>query len=246
MINPFIVDECKRANIEMSPIETHLNETYGQCNEDLIIEALLIAHCWRKQTKMHQIYYIEIGANHPFQTGATYLFYRLYDAKGVLCEANPHLIQNLRMHRPRDTVVNAVISASHEKRAKFFIAAASELSSMDREHIRKFESRFHGMATVVEEIEVENIHINNFMATNAGQGVDFLSIDTEGTDYAILDAMDMERFRPAFVQLEHNSNLLEYVELLEPRDYVCLGVTEVNQIFADKRALSNLANASAI
>lgn len=236
--NPFIDYECNRAQINKAPIETRVNETYGQCNEDLIVEALLHAHCWRKKIAMSEIRYVEIGGNHPFQTSCTYLFYRLYGAKGVLCEANPHLAKILQAHRPQDIVVNVAVSAARDESIKFYIARAHELSSIDRNHIRKFEFGFGQQATVAEEIEVENLHINDFLNLHAGQDIDYLSIDTEGVDYAILEAMDMERFRPALLQLEHNSQAQIFIDLLTPRDYLCLGMTDVNLILADRRALA--------
>ena len=235
--NPFIDYECQRAQIAPAPIATRVNETYAQCNEDLIVEALLQAHCLRKKMPMNEIRYVEIGGNHPFQTSATYLFYRLYGAKGVLCEANPKLAEILRAHRPNDTIINAAVSVSHDARLKFYVARAHELSSILRDHIRKFEPGFGQQAEVSEEIEVENLHINDFLARYAGDGIDYMSVDIEGVDYAILEAMDMQRFRPAFLQLEHNSKPQMFIDLLGPRGYLCLGMTDVNLILGDARAL---------
>lgn len=223
--------------IEPAPIATRIHETYAQCNEDLIVEALLRAHCLREKMPMNRIRYVEIGGNHPFQTSSTYLFYRLYGARGVLCEANPRLAHLLALHRPQDTIVNAAVSADRAKSVKFYVARAHELSSLLCDHIRRFEPGFGQQAQVTEEIEVENLHIDDFLARHAADGIDYMSIDTEGVDYAILRAMDMERFRPAFLQLEHDAQAPTFIDLLSPRGYLCLGMTDVNLIFADARAL---------
>jgi hypothetical protein len=98
--NPFIGRECNRYQIEKAPINTNIYETYGQCNEDLIIEAVLRAQTRRVGRTMSTIRYIEIGANHPIQTNSTYLLHRLYGASGVLVEPIPSLAETLQKVRP--------------------------------------------------------------------------------------------------------------------------------------------------
>jgi FkbM family methyltransferase len=229
--NAFIDHECARAQLAPAPIDTAIYETYAQCNEDLIVEALLRAAFLPLGRPMSTIRYVELGGNHPIQTSSTYLFYRFYQARGVICEANPKLALTLLQNRPGDTVVNCAVSASFDKTLKLFVSKAHELSSVNKAHIERFQPGFGDLASVAEEIEVPNMHINDFLGKYADNGIDYLSVDVEGLDFQLLAATDWERFRPAFVQCEHEDKTMEFAELLRPKGYDLVAMTDVNALF---------------
>ena len=112
--NAYIRGECERAGVTPAVLDTFISETYAQQNEDLIVEALLTPVLRRAGRPLSSIFYIEIGANHPFQTSNTYLFHRKHGAKGVLVEANHQLVQQLKAARPKDEVIEAAVSARHD------------------------------------------------------------------------------------------------------------------------------------
>jgi Methyltransferase FkbM domain len=230
--NAFIEHECAQAQLPPAPIETAIYETYAQCNEDLIVEALLRARLLAAGRPMSSLYYIELGGNHPIQTSSTYLFYRLYQARGVICEANPKLALTLLQTRPGDAVVNCAVSGSHDETLLLYVSKAHELSSVNKAHIERFQPGFGELATVAEEISVRNMHINDFLAQYAENPIDYLSVDIEGLDHALLSAMDFERFQPTLIQCEHEDKTNEFADLLGPKGYRLEAMTDVNAIFA--------------
>ncbi|MFZ0846664.1 MAG: hypothetical protein WAM62_12805, partial [Pseudolabrys sp.] len=112
--NGFVRNECERAGVPPAASDIFISETYAQQNEDLIVEALLIPVLHRAGRSLSSIFYISIGAGHPFQTSNTYLFYRKYRARGVLVEPDRQLAQQLKVSRPQDTVIEAIISGSDQ------------------------------------------------------------------------------------------------------------------------------------
>jgi len=229
--NAFIDHECKQAQLTPAPIDTAIYETYAQCNEDLIVDALLRAAFLENGRPMSSVRYVELGGNHPIQTSSTFLFYRLYEARGVICEANPKLALQLLQNRMGDTVVNCAVSAGHDETLTLFVSKAHELSSVNRAHIDRFKPGFGELAEVTEEITVRNMHINDFLAAYADNGIDYLSVDVEGLDHALLSALDFDRFRPFLVQCEHEDKTAEFAALLKPKGYKLTAVTDVNAIF---------------
>jgi len=227
--NPFIAKECQSFNINLAPLPTNIYETYAQCNEDILIEAVLRAQLLRAGREMDSIRYIEIGANHPFQTSSTYLLYKLYNAKGVLVEPIPALAETLKTARPRDTVVNCAVSVSTETSIRLHVHEKNELSSVSADHISLFRN-LGGMDNVVETIECENMHVNDFMRAYYGAYCDYLSVDVEGLDAALLSEMDRV-FQPTLIQCEHEGQLNLFAEILKPRGYGLLAQTDVNAIF---------------
>ncbi|NTF06313.1 FkbM family methyltransferase [Agrobacterium rubi] len=227
--NPFITNECNNFSINPAPIVTNIYETYGQCNEDIIIESVLRAQMRRSGRQMESIRYIEIGANHPFQTSSTYLLYKLYGATGVLVEPIPALAETLAKARPNDTIANCAVTVSHEPSIEFHVHEKSELSSVSTDHISIFQ-QFGGTEKIVDTISCKNMHINDFMKTYYGTHCDYLSVDVEGLDAALLSEMDTV-FQPTLIQCEHEGNIEEFASILKPKGYSFLAQTDVNAIF---------------
>jgi FkbM family methyltransferase len=235
--NAFIRGECERSGVAPAALDTFICETYAQRNEDLIVESLLIPALRRLGRPLNSIFYFEIGANHPFQTSNTYLFYRKYDARGVLVEANHLLAQQLKAARPRDQVIEAAISARHDSTITFHQCAISELSGLNEAHIKSFRKN-----APIEQVTVTNIHINALLERFADRQIDYLSIDVEGVDIELLDAMNFSKFRPYFIQCEPSEHFLpgasdKVATMLEATGYFLIARTEINLIFVDRALL---------
>ena len=231
--NPFVQYECRRLGVENAPIATNMYESYAQCNEDVIVESFLRAATYRAGRPMSSLRYIEIGANHPVQTSSTYLLYRVHSASGVLVEANPQLIDNLKKYRPSDIILNCAVTAAPVEKVEIHIHEKNELSSMSLEHIEKFSS-FGGANGVVETISVEAIDINALMKKYFGDHIDFLSVDVEGFDLELLRSMDPV-FQPLVIQCEHEGKLDQFGALLGGKGYALCAVTDVNAIYVRLR-----------
>ena len=234
--NPFIAYECEVNSVGRATIETKLYETYAQCNEDLIVDSLLRSVLLKSRRQMPSVKYIEIGANHPIQTSSTYLFYRCYGASGVLCEANPDLARQLAATRPRDTVVNAAISTSDQPTIALHVHANHELSSLSADYIDGFR-RFGGRDRIEAVIECPNLHINQFMRMHGSGPIDYLSVDVEGLDLELLTKME-PAFQPTIIQCEHGGKVHQFAEVLQPRGYALVALTDVNAIFIKLQALA--------
>lgn len=230
--NPFIASELGRLNLQAAPIPTLLRETYGQCNEDIIVESLLRARLTSAGRSFSSMRYLEIGGNHPVQTSSTYLFYRAWGAQGWLVEADPKLAQRLRVTRPRDTIIDYAISDLEAPTLTFYIHERNELSSLSRENIASF-SHWGGTEKIVQELVVPNLHVNALFDRYVDVPLDFMSIDIEGLDVAVLRAMRSD-VRPSVIQAEWRGIKIlldEFVGILSPRGYALAGLTDVNAIF---------------
>ncbi len=235
--NEFIRSECQRTGVAPAALNTFISETYAQQNEDLIVEALLMPVLRRLGRPPASIFYFEIGANHPFQTSNTYLFYRKHGAKGVLVEANHILALQLKASRPEDEVVEAAVSARHDETITFHQCDISELSGLNEAHIHSF-----GKNAPVHQVTVANLHINGLLERYASRQIDYLSIDVEGVDFEVLGALDFNRFRPYLIQCEPSEHFIpgasdKLAALMEAKGYFLVARTDINLIFADRAVL---------
>lgn len=228
--NPFIEYEIGRLRLKPAPIATTIRETYAQCNEDIIVEALLRAKFTAAGRDMSTVRYLEVGGNHPVQTSSTYLLYRAWGGRGYIVEANAGLAERLRSIRPRDTVIQIAVSDKFDETVSFHVHELDELSSLSAESI------VSGVPGDVSRIEtVPNLHINAFFDAHIDSFLDFMSIDIEGLDLAVLQALDPVH-RPTVLQVEcvDPALLAKLRETLEPRGYQLAAMTEVNVIFVQQ------------
>jgi Methyltransferase FkbM domain len=232
--NPFIEYENGRLRLKPAPISSTIRETYAQCNEDLIVEALLLAKMTLARRSMSTVRYLEIGGNHPVQTSSTYLLYRAWGARGCIVEANAGLAQRLRATRPRDTIIQTAVSDKYDATVSFYVHELDELSTLAVENIRGAEAT--GLVGDLSRVEtVPNMHINAFFDTHINAPLDFMSIDIEGLDLPVLQALDPSH-RPTVLQVEcvELALVTKLRDALEPRGYELAAMTDVNVIFVQR------------
>tara|TARA_B110000438_G_C15305089_1_gene432856 strand:+ start:41 stop:373 length:333 start_codon:yes stop_codon:yes gene_type:complete len=72
-------------------------------------------------------------------------------------------------------------------------------------------------------VEVETISINDVIKNNFNdEAPSYISIDTEGSEYEILNSFDFEKYQPLVFTIEHNFTNLQYKidELMISKGYV--------------------------
>jgi FkbM family methyltransferase len=229
--NPFIEYEIGRLGLRPAPIATTMRESYAQCNDDIIVEAFLRARLSMTGRSMSSVRYLEIGGNHPVQTSSTYLLYRAWGARGYIVEANAGLAERLRAVRPGDQVIQTAVSNKSDKTLSFHVHELDELSSLSPESI--VDPSAVGMKGKIARVEtVPNLHINDFFDAHIREPLDFMSIDIEGLDLPVLQAL-APAHRPAVLQVECMDSFLlaQLRQTLEPRGYRLAAITDVNAIF---------------
>lgn len=61
--------------------------------------------------------------------------------------------------------------------------------------------------------------------------IDFISIDTEGTELDVIDGFDFSRFKPKMIALENNFSDLSYISKMIEHEYYCVNRIGVNDYF---------------
>ena len=159
--------------------------TYSQHGEDLVILDIF------DQLGMTPGRYLDIGAHHPFNISNTA---RLYEKlwHGVNVDANPNLIKEFETFRPRD--INLCVAVDDVPGVKTFYmydmkSGRNTIDPNERDRFLKEDPRF----CIKQEIQVEcktleMIVYENFQRT----WPEFISIDVEGRDFAILANTNFE------------------------------------------------------
>lgn len=206
--------------------------SYAQSGEDLIVKFLLETMLGKRPKK-----YLDLGAHHPFYISNTALFYS-EGGSGILVEPDPYYAKLLRRKRPRDKVLEVGVHFSGEKKLEFYIFDTPTLNTFSPGEAERYAAMGHRL---VEKRMVELMGINEIMERSGK--VDFISLDVEGLDEAILKNVDWEKFRPTCVCVESAAydmrnephKVGEIIEFMKSRGYLLYADTFSNSIFVERK-----------
>jgi FkbM family methyltransferase len=230
-VNPFVYQRIAETDMPNSTIPAYLHESYAQCYEDVIIDSLIRAHVKKLGRPINGLAYIEIGANHPVCTSSTLLWQRKYNVRGVLVEANPKLIPNLKKHRPNDTIINAAAYDQDLTGIDFYVSPENEISSLDERFVNAWKD-----LGVQEKITVPTVRPNQLLSMVAGAELTILIVDVEGLDLRLLKDIDYDTYKPFIIEVEPSDAFAPgtsqaMMEFLSTKGYTLVGETDVNLIF---------------
>jgi len=196
--------------------------SFSQFGEDLVLDALL--GCPSDGV------YVDVGANDPEVLSNTQRFYRR-GWRGINVEPNTALCDEFVRQRPEDVNLNIGI-ASEVGMLTFYRMEPSTLSTFDPSAVK--DNLAHPGARLAEQVEVAVEPLSQvFREHLGGRTIDFLSVDTEGLDLAVLQSNDWAQYRPRFVLVEVAWSGSEIVDYLKQQRYPLVWSNGVNGIFAD-------------
>jgi FkbM family methyltransferase len=210
--------------------------SFSQQGEDLVL-----FHALRDVLKVDPATYMDVGAAHPVRSSNTYLLYWSGD-RGLLVEPNPMYCDLLRSHRPRDIVLQAGIGVTDQAEADYYeIKEHPMLNTFSAETVERLQ-KGKTESVVARTVKMPLVNINRAIQEHLGKAPDLLSTDVEGLDFAILQALDFERFRPGVICSEgvpmFTGGPSDIFRLLTSKGYLLRGGTMVNSIYVDGRRVS--------
>jgi FkbM family methyltransferase len=154
-------------------------------------------------------YFVEFGAQHGRHGSNTYLLEQL-GWRGVVAEPHPDNGKSLRAARRCEVSTKCVYDRTGAVVRFHAVKDRPALSTIEGfgDDLRR------DLRTDYTVHEVETISLNDLLAeASAPRQIQFLSIDTEGSELRILEAFDFTRYEVSCICVEHNYNQRE--ELLE-------------------------------
>lgn len=211
-------------------------KSYAQCGEDLIVSYLF---GWIGITKPS---YLDLGAHHPTFLSNTYHFY-LQHSYGVCVEPDPIYFSGFQKKRKRDICLNVGVGPETAEAADFFLMSAATLNTFSEAEAKRFEAETSYM--IVRKIKVPIVSVNEIIEEYFPRGLNFVSLDIEGLDLAILQAFDFTRWRPqvfcveTVVFSEQRSGAVkvsDIIQFMQQQGYFVYADTYINTIFVDQAA----------
>jgi len=146
-------------------------------------------------------YFVEFGAGDGITLSNTYLLEKRLRWNGILAEPARCWHDKLSANRSAAIDRRCVWSRSGERRS-FFETSIGEFSTLTEFRERDFNKVARQTGTTYE---VETVSLNDLLAShNAPAAIDYMSIDTEGSEWEILQAFDFDKYQVGILTVEHN------------------------------------------
>ena len=210
-----------------------VNPSYAQCGEDVIVSQIF------KYLKIERPTYLDVGAFLPIFSNNTYLFYDR-GARGVLVEPNIDLVPELKRKRPGDVVLGVGIGITEESSASYYCMTLPQWNTFDKDEAERRAAKSKGEVKIEKVVALPLVPINRVIEEHfEGKGPDYLSIDVESLDLAILKTLDFSKFRPKIICAETLvamglKNDPAIGEFLTGHGYEARGMTYANTVFVNK------------
>jgi FkbM family methyltransferase len=207
-------------------------KSYSQEGEDLILQRIF----GERATG----FYVDVGAHHPQRFSNTHTFYRA-GWRGINIEPNPQAHGLFASMRPRDINLQLGV-AGQSGRLTYHEFDDGALNTFDATlaQWRVANTPYRLLRTI--EIPVERLEQILARHLPAGQRIDFLSVDAEGFDLAVLQSNDWLQYRPEWVLVEALDTSLEQAlhgdvhTFLSKQGYELLAKTFNTLMFRDRTA----------
>lgn len=146
-------------------------------------------------------FYVEFGATNGVDLSNTHMLEKYFSWHGILAEPARRWHQDLRSNRDATIEHNCVWRTSGEELI-FKETDIAELSTIDAftDTDVNRDLRLSGSQYRVTSISLDDL----LQKHNAPKQIDFLSIDTEGSELDILSTFPFERWNICFIAVEHN------------------------------------------
>ena len=213
--------------------------SFSQSGEDRIIKFIF------DTLGIRQYRYLDIGSHHPRRSNNTYLFYSL-GGSGVLVEPNPCWTSLIAQARPRDLCLNVGLAGHARSGVPFYVMESDTLCTFSKQEAERMVSECGEEISEVRHLDV--LAPETVLSAHFSEGLSLVSLDVEGLELEILEAFDLQRYRPEVFCIETISYAIngggvkssELAEFMTESGYMVFADTHINTIFVERSRWESL------
>jgi FkbM family methyltransferase len=167
----------------------------------------------------HHGYFVEFGATNGKDLSNTFLLEKDFSWKGLLVEPGKNWHKELKENRSVD-ISHKCVWKSDGEMISFNESIYPEFSTIDSliDFDGMQKSRVSTNQYLVETVSLQKLLDDH----ESPKYIDYISIDTEGSEYEILNSFDFSRYEFGILTVEHNYNRNETMidDLLSRNGYI--------------------------
>lgn len=213
----FLISHCTSSNESKPDLEAFIHFCSDKVlkSKSQIFQDLFILYCLDEKKNG---FFVDFGATNGVDLSNTYLLEKEYNWQGILAEPGKVWETDLRKNRTC-SIDNRCVWSSTGEILEFNETNVPELSTVSSLSDDDFLSE---QRVSNSKYEVATISLNDLLSFyNAPRYIDYLSLDTEGSEYEILNAFDFDNYQIKIITVEHNfaPQRLLIVNLLREKGY---------------------------
>lgn len=238
-----LASNCWLADIGVARATGYDMDIYGsrgycsQLGQDVLVDAIF-------GTKIENPVFVDVGAHDGVTFSNTYFLEKYRGWRGLCIEANPKLSESLKSNRACH-VECCAISAVEGTGDYLVVSGYSEMLSglsfnyetRHRKRIRK-EVRTHGGS--VHSIEISTKRLQRVLDTYDIDEIDFLSIDVEGSEFDVIESLDLTRTSVHLMAIENNYNSPKLRKYLGKLGFKRIAILGHDEFFAGPKLMARL------
>ena len=206
-------------------------KSYSQEGEDMTLARIF--------ENKKEGFYVDVGAHHPTRFSNTYYFY-LRGWRGINLDAMPGSMDLFNKLRPRDINLELAIG-NNDKNLTYYIFDEPALNTFDNHIATKHKD--NEQYQLLKQIKIQTNSLSKVldMYLKPDTKIDFISIDVEGLDYAVLESNNWEKYTPNAVIVEDRGNLnlneiykSKIVSFMSKHNYILYSKLHLSLIFVKK------------
>lgn len=171
------------------------------------------------------LFFVDIGANDGIQWSNTYILENTYNWNGICIEPHPSIFKALISNRSCECL-NIAISDTEEE-ADFFTIEGTWEANMLSGLIKNYDSRHWNRITeeykryngIPRTEKVKVLQLQTVLDKKNIKKIDYLSVDTEGSEVSILKSIDFNKVEVTLISVEQNYEREPFDEILTPYGY---------------------------
>ncbi|MBI3479391.1 MAG: FkbM family methyltransferase [Nitrosomonadales bacterium] len=191
----------------------NMYKSHSQIFQDLFVQFML-------QDKRGG-FFVDFGATDGVNMSNSYTLEKTFGWTGILAEPARCWQQNLKNNRNSLIESRCVWNKTGDVLTFKEVVGAAELSTIG--HYTESDGHSSARIETGVDYQVETISLNDLLKQhNAPTTIDYLSIDTEGSEFEILQAFDFDAYDIRIITVEHNHtpNREKIYSLLISKGYV--------------------------
>tara|TARA_B110000503_G_scaffold134315_1_gene213114 strand:- start:405 stop:1091 length:687 start_codon:yes stop_codon:yes gene_type:complete len=139
-------------------------------------------------------FFVEVGVGNGKDISNTYFLEMKKKWRGLLCEADTRMIEEIKKNRTCK-LISTPVSSFCKKKYKFF-------ENLKDPYLSASKKMTHSKIKYTKSICINHLLEKN----NSPRVIDYMSIDTEGNEYEIIRKLNFKKWKVKTITIEHNFN----------------------------------------
>lgn len=164
-------------------------------------------------------FFVEVGAFDGKHLSNTYMLEKEYGWTGLLAEPNPLMAAAIRANRSAPLCERPLGQTSGQEVTMLFVDKNPQISAMEQHAFKDLHAELRKRHTRMKQ---KTISLNDLLESHGSpRQIDFISIDTEGSEPEILAGFDFGRYDVRLFAIEHNYTPAQNVidDLMKSKGY---------------------------